>query len=165
MRMSESGAPARDPKCECRRGVCIILALPWSHSLFVLLRLALPRLALLLISLSTSSVGSLGGDLDGDDVARLGLGLGLGLGVRARRRAGRLDGDAELVVDLLGDGRGLPRAQGDATLEREARGAHEVRVHLLGGLATFLDTPDNERLAAAAVARGEHARNVGGVLL
>ena len=42
--------------------------------------------------------------------------------------------------------------------------AHQVFVDGAGGAAAFVDGPDDQRLAAAAVAGGEHARHAGGEL-
>src|SRR5437773_8274602 len=49
-----------------------------------------------------------------------------------------------------------------ATL-RQHRAAHQIAVDLAGGFATFVDGPDYQGLAAAAVAGGEDLRDARGV--
>ena len=43
--------------------------------------------------------------------------------------------------------------------------AHEVAVALAGGATAFVESPDDEALAAAAITGGEDAFEVGGILL
>ncbi len=53
---------------------------------------------------------------------------------------------------------GLNRQVSDVRVARlEVRLIHEMDVHRARGLSALPDGPDDERLAAAAVARGEHA--------
>lgn len=74
----------------------------------------------------------------------LGLHLSLELGVERR-----------LLVEVALLDRAGPRESGLA---------HEVVVDLDGGGTTFLDAPDDQALAASAIASGEDARDVGRVL-
>src|SRR5208283_2360733 len=48
---------------------------------------------------------------------------------------------------------------------REVRRTHQIAVALAGGAAAFVDGPDDEALAAPAVAGGEDALDAGRVLL
>ena len=51
------------------------------------------------------------------------------------------------------------------TALRQVRRSHQVAIALAGRAAALVDRPDHETLAAAAVAGGEHALDVGRVLL
>ena len=60
----------------------------------------------------------------------------------------------------------MSHSTGDHTLSRplrQPRLAHQIAVALAGGFAAFVDGPDDEALASAAVTGGEHAGDVGGV--
>ena len=50
-----------------------------------------------------------------------------------------------------------------AVSSRQSRLPHQVAVAFAGGFAAFVDGPDDEALASAAVTGGEHGGDVGGV--
>lgn len=103
---------------------------------------------------STTSIPAYSSSLGGSNNRN-----GLLAGVPALTRSLRND-----LLDLS-HLRGDPISSGNTSLVCQPGRAGKVSVDFLGGLSTFFDTPNNERLASATISSGEDTWYSGGVFL